>query len=86
MPDENQVVKKQTQSYQGCKTTNGRKKTTRSFLGLCDFFRKHQKTALVGAPVLKPTWKDSGYKSRLLPDDALNLFLIQNIPKICHHH
>jgi hypothetical protein len=47
-------------------------KTIRSFVGLCNFFRTHIKDfALIAAPLFKLTCKDSGYKSRPLPEQAL---------------
>jgi hypothetical protein len=49
----------------------------RSFVGLCSFFRTHIKDfATIAAPLFKVTTKDSGYKSRPLPPDALHAFKI----------
>ncbi len=50
-------------------------KTIRSFVGLCNFFRTHIKDfALIAAPLFRLTRKDSGYKSRPRPDQALQAF------------
>jgi hypothetical protein len=52
-------------------------KTIRSFVGLCNFFRTHIKDfALIAAPLIKLTRKDSGYKSGQLPEKALKAFYI----------
>jgi hypothetical protein len=52
-------------------------KMLRSFVGLCNFFRAHIKdVATIPAPLFKVTRKDSGYKSRPLPPDALHAFKI----------
>jgi RNase H-like domain found in reverse transcriptase len=52
-------------------------KTIRSFVGLCNFFWTHIKDfALITTPLFKLTRKDSGYKSRPLPEKALKAFYI----------
>ncbi len=52
-------------------------KTIRSFVGLCNFFRTHIKDfVLIAAPLFRLTRKDSGYKSRPLPDQALQAFYV----------
>jgi hypothetical protein len=50
-------------------------KTIRSFIRLCNFFQMHIKDfVLIAAPLFRLTHKDSGYKSRPLPDAALQAF------------
>jgi hypothetical protein len=50
-------------------------KTIRSFVRFCNFFRTHIKDfALIMAPLFKLTWKDSGYKSGPLPEEAMQAF------------
>jgi hypothetical protein len=50
-------------------------KMIRSFTGLCNFFWTHIKDfALITAPLFRLTLKDSGYKSRPLPEQALQAF------------
>jgi len=50
-------------------------KTIRSFVCLCNFFQTHIKDfALIAMPLFRLTLKDSGYKSRPLPDHALQAF------------
>jgi hypothetical protein len=57
--------------------TDIKTKTIRSFVGLCNFFRKHIKDfALIAAPLFNLTRKDSGYKSGPLPEKALKAFYI----------
>jgi hypothetical protein len=52
-------------------------KMVRSFVGLCNFFRKHIKYfATITPPLFKVTRKDSGYISGPLPPDALHAFKI----------
>jgi len=50
-------------------------KTIQSFVELCNFFRMHIKDfSLIAAPLFKLTRKNSGYKSRPLPEKALKAF------------
>jgi hypothetical protein len=52
-------------------------KMVRSFVGLCNFFRTHNKDfAIIASPLFKVTRKDSGYKNGPLPPDALHAFKI----------
>ncbi len=52
-------------------------KTIRSFVGLCNFFRTHIKNfAIITAPLLKLTRKDSDYKGGPLPKEAMDAFCI----------
>jgi hypothetical protein len=52
-------------------------KTIRSFVGLCNFFRMHIKNfAIITAPLLKLTRKDSGYKGGPLLKEAMDAFCI----------
>ncbi len=51
-------------------------KTIRSFVGLCNLFRTHIKNfAIIAAPLLKLTRKDSGYKGGPLPEAAMAAFI-----------
>ncbi len=50
-------------------------KTTRSFMGLCNFFGTHIKFfAIIDAPLFQLTRKDSSYKGGPLPKDAIAAF------------
>jgi hypothetical protein len=52
-------------------------KTIRSLVGLCNFFKTHNKDfAVIAAPLFKLTRKDSGYKLGPLPEKALKAFYI----------
>jgi hypothetical protein len=48
--------------------------TIRSFIGLCNFFQNHIEEIALIASLFKLTWKDSIYKSRPLPEEALEAF------------
>ncbi len=52
-------------------------KTIRSLVGLCNFFKTHNKDfAAIAAPLFKLTRKDSGYKLGPLTEKALKAFYI----------
>jgi len=52
-------------------------KTIWSFMGLCNFFQTHIKNfAMIAAPLLRLTKKDSGYKGSPLPKEPMDAFCI----------
>jgi hypothetical protein len=75
-----QTWKKQAESHKNAKPPKD-VKTIRSFVGLCNIFRMHIKHfAIIAAPLFKLTQKNSGYKGRPLPKEAMDAFcILQNL-------